>query len=112
MAFWMVGLVALVALSALGLYVLREQSIARERIEEELHDPHTLTLEYSVPTGQDPAHILAALERAGYIAGVDPHGVHQVVVVRCPEGPDRARTSVRALIESAKVGEVRFRDEM
>jgi hypothetical protein len=119
MAFWMVFLVALVALGALVTYVLRQQSIDRERIEDELHDTRTPTLEYSVPTGQDPVSILAALERAGYIAGVDSHGAHQVVLVKCPDGPDSDRTKVRSIIASAHVGPdgapmpaaVRFLDE-
>lgn len=111
MAFWIVILVALVALGALAMYVLRQQSIERERVEEELHDSRTPTLEYSVPTGQDPVHILAALERAGYMVGVDSHGAHQVVMVKCPDGPDRARAKVRSLIESVSDGNPRFRDE-
>lgn len=111
MAFWVVFLVVAIALGALALYVLRDQSIERERIGEELHDAGTPTLEYSVPTGQDPVPILAVLERAGYTAGVDSHGAHQVVMVKCPDGPDRARTNVRTAIESAHVGLVRFRDE-
>ena len=111
MAFWMVLLVSIVALGALVLYVLRNQSIARERIEAELHDTRTPTLEYSVPTGQDPVAILAVLERAGYTAGIDSHGAHQVVMVKCPDGPDGDRTKVRRLIKSAHVGAVRFADE-
>jgi hypothetical protein len=119
MAFWMVFLVALVALLALVMYVLRQQSIDRERIEDELHDTHTPTLEYSVPTGQDPVEILAVLERAGYTVGVDSHGAHQVIMVKCPNGPDGDRSKVRSLIESAHVGPdgapmpavVKFRDE-
>lgn len=111
MAFWMVFLVAVIALGALALLVLKEQSVARERIEDELHDVSTPTLEYTLPTGQDPVAILAVLEGAGYTAGVDSHGTHQVVMVKCPDGPERARAKVRALIESAHVGAVRFRDE-
>jgi hypothetical protein len=111
MAFWMVFLISIVALGALVLYVLRDQSIARERIEHELHDEHTATLEYSVPTGQDPVPILAVLERAGFTAGVDSHGAHQVVMVKCPHGPGQDRTKVRSVIESAHVGAVRFQDE-
>jgi hypothetical protein len=111
MAFWIVLLVAFVALGALVLYVLRDQSIARERIEDELHDSRTATLEYSVPTGQDPVPILAVLERAGFTAGVDSHGAHQVVMVKCPDGPGHDRTRVRSVIESAHVGAVRFQDE-
>ena len=111
MAFWMVFLVVIIAVGSLVLYILRDQSIAREKIGVELHDSRTPTLEYSVPTGQDPVPILAVLERAGYVAGVDSHGAHQVVMVKCPEGPEHERTNVRTLIESAHVGAVRFRDE-
>lgn len=111
MAFWIVLLMSLVALGGGVLWVLRDQSLAREKVETELHDPHTATLEYSVPTGQDPVMILATLERAGFTAGVDPHGAHQVVLVKCPEGRDRARGTVRALIGSSLHSEVRFRDE-
>jgi len=111
MAFWIVILVALVALGALAMYVLRQQSIEREQVEAELHDSSTPTLEYSVPNGQDPVHILAALERAGFTAGVDSHGAHQIVMVKCPDGPDRARARVRSLIESVSDGSPRFRDE-
>jgi hypothetical protein len=112
MAFWIVILVSLGALGALAVYVLREQSIERERVEEELHDSHTPTLEYSVPTGQDPAVILAALERAGFVAGVDSHGAHQVVMVKCPDGPERMRAKVRTLIGSVSTGTPRFVDEV
>lgn len=112
MAFWMVILVSVLALGALVVYVLRQQSIERERVEQELHDSRTPKLEYSVPTGQDPAVILAALERAGFVAGVDSHGTHQVVMVKCPEGPERTRSKVRALIGSVSAGTPRFVDEV
>jgi hypothetical protein len=121
MAFWIVGLVALVAIAALVLYLLREQSLGRERVEAELHDAGTPTLEYVVPTGEDPVVVLAALERAGYTAGVDTHGARQVVLIKCPEGPERSRQKVRAVIETAGIStpkvetrshaDVRFRDE-
>ena len=111
MAFWMAFLVLAIAVGSLVLYVLRDQSLARERIEADLHDTRTPTLEYSVPTGQDPVPILAVLERAGYVAGVDSHGSHQVVMVKCPDGPEHERTKVRTVIESAHVGTVRFVDE-
>ena len=111
MAFWMVLLVSVIALGGLLLYLVREQSLARERVEDELHAAGTPTLEYAVPTGQDPVAILAVLERSGYTAGVDSHGTHQVVMVKCPDGPDRERARLRALIESAHVDAVQFRDE-
>jgi len=121
MAFWIVGLVALVAIGALVLWILREQSLDRERVEAELHLPDTPTLEYVVPTGEDPVVVLAALERAGYTAGVDSHGAQQVVLIKVPEGVERSRTKVRAVIEYAGApapaadwrthSDVRFRDE-
>jgi hypothetical protein len=121
MAFWMVGLVALVAIVALAMYLLRDESLNRERVEAELHDPGTPKLEYVVPTGEDPTIVLAALERAGYTAGVDSRGAHQVVLVACPDGLDRHRAQVRSIIAGADVTtledggpvdvDVRFRDE-
>jgi len=120
MAFWIVFLVAVVALGAMLLYVLREQSLERDRIDKELHDERTSTLEYVVPTGQDPVGILAALERAGYTAAVDSHGAHQLVLVACPDGLEKHREQVRTLVSSATVvapggtppvGGLRFRDE-
>ena len=121
MAFWMVGLVALVAIIALVMYLLRDESLNRERVEAELHDPRTPTLEYVVPTGEDPAIVLAALERAGYTAGVDSRGTHQVVLVKCPDGRDVSRAAVRSVIATAGTStprqevrtrpDVRFRDE-
>jgi hypothetical protein len=121
MAFWILILVGLAALGALAIYVLREQSIERDQIDRQLHDPDTPTLEYVVPTGQDPATILAALERAGYTASVDPHHTHQHVLVGCPGGIAEQRTRVRGLLATATVSapgsltrlaEVRFVDEL
>jgi hypothetical protein len=116
-------LIALILLALLlgAFYVLREQVRHRQHVDEVIEDERTPTLEYEVPTGQDPAVILAALTRAGYTATVDPSGAHQIVSVACPAGPDRERAYVRSVIESANVTApddgapldvaVRFRDE-
>lgn len=111
----------IVALAGIVLYVVREQVAERERVARELHDDRTPTLEYFVPTGQDPVVILTALERADYRATVDPNHAHQLVLVACPGGVERHRAKVRSVIESASVTtpqdgiplepEVRFRDE-
>ena len=116
-----VTVLATVALLGVVLYIIREEAARRREIDQVLHDEGMPTLEYSVPTGQDPAVILAALERAGYIATVDPGITHEVVLVACPDGVARERDRVRALIESASITapedgvpqrlEVRFRDE-
>jgi hypothetical protein len=121
MAFWIVGLVALVAVIALVMRLLKEESISREKVQAHLHDASTPTLDYVVPTGEDPVLVVAALERAGYTVAVDPHGAHQVVLVECPGEREAAREKVRAVIESAHVGAssqgtpaptaVRFSDE-
>lgn len=121
MAFWIVGLVALVAVAGWLIRLMKDSSLARERVEAELHDGVTPTLEYVVPTGEDPVVVVAALERAGYQVGVDSHGTHQVVIVKCPDGPEGSRSKVRAIIETAGAPapqaevrthtDVRFRDE-
>lgn len=122
MAFWIVGLVALVAVVAWAMHLLKEESLGRERVEADLHSSGTPTLEYVVPTGEDPVVVLAALQRAGYTACVDSHGAHQLVLVKCPDGVAPSRAKVRAVIESAGVttpkvearthAAVQFRDEI
>jgi hypothetical protein len=95
--------IAFAAIIWIVLYVLRQQVAEREQVSEELHSPQTPTLEYAVPTGQDPTVIVAALEKAGYTATADPHHAHQRLLVACPEGVDRDREEVRSVIESASV---------
>ena len=95
--------IAVVALIWIVMYVVREEVAKRQRVDEELHSDAVPTLEYAVPTGQDPTVILAALERAGYTATADPHHAHQRVLIACPEGLDRQRARVRSVIESASV---------
>lgn len=116
-----VALIAAAALVWIALYVLRQQTEARAQVDKRLLDEQTPALEYDVPAGQDPAVLLAALERAGYVASTDPRPTHHVVMVLCPDGIERERGNVRSVIESASVTshedgvplqvEVRFRDE-
>jgi len=117
-----VVLIAAVVLAAIVLYAVRQHAAAHNRVDAELHDERVPTLEYAVPTGQDPVVILAALEQAGYVATVDPQGAHQHVLVKCPRGIEAERESVRSAIESASVTtpidgmplavDVRFLDEV
>lgn len=117
-------LAAIVVLALIVLYVVREQTGFFRRHNEqhrELQSGSTPTLEYDVPTGQDPVVILAALEQAGYPATVEPRHAHQRVLIECAGDPDAERERVRSVIESADVtapddgapvaGVVRFRDE-
>jgi len=46
-----------------------------------------------------------------FTASVDPHHTHQRVLVGCPDGVDRQRTQVRAVIGSTGRADVRFVDE-
>lgn len=113
--------IAFAAIIWIVLYVVRQQVAEREQVSAELHAPQTPTLEYAVPTGQDPTVIVAALEKAGYTATADPHHAHQRLLVACPQGVERDREEVRSVIESASVtapqdgvpleAEVQFVDE-
>jgi hypothetical protein len=115
---------AILALAVITLYVVREQTgflRRRAQVDKELHSDRVPTLEYEVPVGQDPAVILAALERAGYEATSDATHPLQTVLVACPGGIEGERERVRSVIESADVTtpddgtpvpvQVRFRDE-
>lgn len=90
--------IAVAAIVWIVMYVVRQQVVEREQVSEELHAPQTPTLEYAVPTGQDPTVIIAALEKAGYTATANPHHAHQRLLVACPEGVDRERERVREVI--------------
>lgn len=116
---------AVIALALITFYVVRQQTgflRRREEIDHELHSERVPTLEYAVPTGQDPAVVLAALEQAGYTATTDTTThPHQTVLIACPGGVEGERARVRSVIESANVTTpddgapvdrvVRFRDE-
>src|SRR4051795_13624660 len=120
--FALVGVVVLVAL-AFFFFGGRGVGFARHHneVHEELHQDRMPTLEYAVPAGQDPTVVLAALQREGFTATTDPTHPHQTSLIACPEGVDRHRARVRAVIESAGVttpedgaavsSGVRFRDE-
>jgi hypothetical protein len=115
---------AILALAVITLYVVREQNGFLRRhgeVDRELHSNRVATLEYEVPVGQDPAVILAALQRAGYDATSDATHPRQTVLIACPGGIEGERERVRYVIESADVTTpddgapvpeaVRFRDE-
>jgi len=114
-------LVAIAALVWVVVHVVRVETAKRKDVARAVHEDQTPTLEYSVPTGQDPAVILAALQGEGYAATVDSHHTQQVVLIACPGGLDRQRARVRSIIAAADVTtiddggpvdvDVRFRDE-
>jgi hypothetical protein len=116
---------AVLALALIVLYVARQQTgflHRHEEVDRALHSDIVPTLAYEVPLGQDPAVVLAALERAGYetTSDVTTHP-RQTVLIGCPGGIEGEREQVRAIIASAGVttpqdgvpveAEVRFRDE-
>ncbi len=113
-------LVVLIGLGIAGFVVVRSVNRATHR-GGEMTGPPEEELRYVVPTGQDPAVLLAALHADGYDAvTVLEHGRH-VVVVSCPAGADRDRAHVRAVIRAAAQtslegeqfdpGRVEFEDE-
>ena len=109
----MVGLVviALVVLVLLGVVLMmwlnRVSAHTRERHEALSESP--TTLRYAVPEGQDPAVVIAALERAGYTAvrgpapSMDDDGD---VLIDSPHGtPDREKVrEVIAGVDTMNLG--------
>lgn len=81
----------------LGSFTLRQG-----RIEEELADPSSPTLDYVVPEGQDPAVVMTALAREGYRTAMDPHSAGHVLHIGTRAGKDRERAHVRATIAAAR----------
>lgn len=90
-------IVAFLVVGLLVAFALRRWTLDEARFEARVHDPEAHAVAYDVPVGQDPAVLLAALDRAGYKAASDmDHGVERVLVP-CPTEHDRAQ--VRSIIE-------------
>lgn len=115
-----IPIVVIVVILVIAWVGFRRWGAERNRISDELNEPTNPSLDYRVPTGQDPAVVLAALNADGYVAATDTTD-SQLVRVACPAGPDRERARVRAVIENAGgtalehgapvPGPVRFEDE-
>jgi hypothetical protein len=112
-----IAVVFAVATGRMGGFVRKQN-----RIHEELKSAETPTLEYVVPTGQDPAVVLAALEGAGFTATSRRTPTDQRILIACPEGLDRQRARARSVIASSGTSttqqdgvpvqtDVRFTDE-
>jgi hypothetical protein len=111
-------IVVVVLVLALGARTWMAQHTRRA---DELARPDSSTLDYVVPTGQDPVVVLNVLSAQGFEATTDPGDTH-FLHISCPAGPERDRAQVRAIIETADrtsidsgapvdPGAVRFVDE-
>jgi hypothetical protein len=112
--------VAVVVLAAVVLFWMLRWSKDRAATAEALEGPATETLDYAVPTGQDPVVVMSALETHGFTARLDQSG--EVLHIHCPDGREQARDRARAVITEADSsaiehgqpldhGRVRFLDE-
>jgi hypothetical protein len=81
------------------LLMVRSFARAEGRLDAELHEAGVPTLRYSVPVGQDPAVLVAALSKAGFKAVADLEQGTETLLVEVLEPGDRAR--VRAALEQA-----------
>ncbi len=108
----------LVAVLALAL-VLRRLTLDEVAVEDRLHEPARHSLSYVVPTGQDPAVLMAALSHHGIAAVSDMSGGTERLLVECRD--EQQRRQVRAIIEDVhssgidgsemSVAHVSFEDE-
>ena len=114
--FWVViGLLLLGAVAFVFSVLIRPEQDQEEVVHQ--HGLHTLT--YLVPTGQDPAELVAALHQAGFTAVAELRHGYEVLEVVCHDEHDRGR--VREVLEHAHrsgfdspenpVGAISFEDE-
>ncbi|MGH3363023.1 MAG: hypothetical protein ACRDOM_11250 [Nocardioides sp.] len=120
MATVVIPLVIVLVVLAAGAYAVVRFSQREQRHESELIGSEDPDLRYLLPEGQDPAAVLAALRREGFDATPVPGTTGQEVLVACPDGADRHRARIRAVIQHAttleggdeySVPPVRFADE-
>ena len=103
------GILLVVAIVVAVFLMLRRRTDAVAHREETLESPRTETLTYTLPPGQDPAVVVAALERDGFAALSPATGGRPRVVVECPNGRERNREPVRRALEH--VGTTGFEGE-
>ena len=84
--------VVFVALAVLVLFWMLRWSKDRAA-RPGLESPAAETLEYVVPTGQDPVVVMSALESQGFTTRMDLSG--EVLHIHCPDGRERARDEAR-----------------
>lgn len=89
--------VAFLVVGLIVAFALRRWTLDEAQTEARMHTPEAHAVAYDVPVGQDPAVLLAALERAGYQAVSDMSRGVERVLVACPGEQDRAQ--VRSIIE-------------
>src|SRR4051812_9060936 len=89
----------LVVLVLGGAYLmLRRRTDAMAARERDLERPETETLRYTLPPGQDPAIVLAALQRGGFAALSPATSGAPHVIIECPQGREQAREPARKLL--------------
>ena len=114
--FWVVvGLLLLGGVAFLFSVLIRPE----QEQEEVVHQHGLRTLTYLIPTGQDPAELVAALHQAGFTAVADLQHGYEVLEVVYHDERDRAR--VREVLTHAHrsgfdspeipVGAISFEDE-
>jgi len=80
------------------LLTFRRWTLDEAKTEARLRSPESRGVVYSIPDGQDPTSLMAALTGAGFVSVVDTKAGIERLLVECEE-KDRAR--VRRAIEHA-----------
>jgi hypothetical protein len=95
------AVVLVLAVVVAAYLMLKRRTDAVAGKADRLESPQTETLTYTLPPGQDPAVVLAALERDGFTALSPVTGGRPQVIVECPNGRERNREPVRRALEGA-----------
>jgi hypothetical protein len=95
-----IPVVVVLVLAALGLRQIHRRN---EAVRADAAHPAVDVLRYHVPSGDDPAAVLAALEREGYTATLSAAPAADDVLIPCHSGADRERAHVRSVIAHAAV---------
>lgn len=99
-------LVVVIVVLGLVLWSMGRYQRRTEEIVHEVEAEDVAALRYRVPTGQDPAAVVAALTHEGYSAVRDTRGADADILVPCPAGVDRERAHVRAVIAHAAAADM------
>lgn len=89
-------LAGFVVIGLVFMLALRKWTFAEARTEARLRSSDTPTVAYVVPHGQDPALLMTALVREGFVSVPDIVGGVERLLIECDES-DRAR--LRRILE-------------
>jgi len=101
-----VPIILVIVVVVVGVLLLKRMADREGEVHADLSHPESSALRYHVPEGQDPASVVVALRRAGFVATLDDAGSGDAgVLVSREDGADPDREAIRAAIAGSTLNQ-------